>query len=334
MKTIQFQRYKDNPVIRNQSDTFFSVHAANPDLLIRGDTCFFYFRGQDERGHDQIGVATTPVERFDGIHWNLYEKNPVIRVAGPESEFDSAHILDPAAIMIDDHVYLYYTAHQAGWKTEPKPSHTGLAISGDGFKFKKSDKNPLVQGTSPEVVRLGGKIYLLMQKLNQKGVFDIYLCESDDGIVFPLQKQQKVFSPSTQAGAFDSFSISTVRLWREEEWFYMTYGGCDRYFDYPVAIGLARSRDLRHWQRYPGNPVLSRGEPGSWDEGALWFATLYKRQNIYYLWYEGTGTGLGLSTPYAREQSEICRQQDYGAYAESSFSQIGLALFKGDSLKW
>lgn len=334
MKKIDFKRYKDNPVIRTRSNTFFSVHAANPDVLIKGDTFFLYFRGQDERGHDQIGVATTPLERFDGINWDLYECNPIISVSESEKEFDSAHILDPAAIVIDGKVYLYYTAHQAGWKTEQKPSHTGLAISRDGLKFTKSGNNPIVRGMAPEVVHYKGKIYLLIQKLNQKGVFDIYLCESDDGIVFPPHKQQTVFSPSSEPDAFDSYSISTVRLWEEEGWFYMTYGGCNQYFDYPVGIGLARSRDLRHWQRYPENPVLSRGEPGSWDEGALWFATLYKRKNIYYLWYEGTGTGLGLSTPYAREQSEICRQQDYGAYAKSSFSQIGLARFEGDSLKW
>lgn len=114
----------------------------------------------------------------------------------------------------------------------------------------------------------------------------------------------------------------------------MTYGGCDRYFDYPLAIGLARSPDLLHWERYPGNPILTRGEAGTWDEGALWFATVYKKGQTYFLWYEGTGTGLGLASAEARRLSQQCREEDYGGYAESSFSQIGLATFTGKLPAW
>ncbi len=114
----------------------------------------------------------------------------------------------------------------------------------------------------------------------------------------------------------------------------MAYGGCDRYFDYPGAIGLARSHDLRNWERYPGNPILERGLPGSWDEGALWFATVLKVGHTYYLCYEGTGTGLGSETPEARKASRLCREEDYGGYAKTSFSQIGLATYEGRRPEW
>ena len=30
--------------------------------------------------------------------------------------------------------------------------------------------------------------------------------------------------------------------------------------------GVATSRDLRRWERYPGNPIISNGPDGSWDE--------------------------------------------------------------------
>ncbi len=334
MKTISFERYPNNPIIKRKPDTFYSVHAANPDLLLYKDRYFFYFRGQSQSGHDQIGVATVEKDNFNGIDWHLYEHNPILTVGKRKEDFDSAHILDPAALLMDHKVYLYYSAHQIGWKSSPKPSTTGLAFSDDGYCFKKSACNPVVAGVAPEVVALDKKIYLFVQRFNKDGVFDIYLCESNDGIVFPPAKQKKVFSPSKQPGAFDAYSISTVRIWQEHGWYYMIYGGCDTYFDYPKAIGLARSRDLYTWERYPGNPVLRRGKAGSWDEGAVWFATLYKRNDIYYLWYEGAGTGMELCSAEARRQSKICRQQDYGGYEKSSFSQIGLAMFRGDSLQW
>lgn len=334
MKFVTFQRYGGNPIIPRTPGSFYSTHVANPDILLFKKKYHFYFRGQSEEGHDQIGVAYCDFDTFDGINWKMSHANPIIPVSHDPADFDSGHILDPAAIEVNDRVYLYYTGHNIAWHNWNMPSHIGLAISEDGIHFKKVEHNPIVEGTAPEVMLYKGRIYLFYQRKNSDGYFEIYCSQSRDGIHFHEQPPTKVFGPSRKKGAFDRFSISTVRLWSEDRWFYMTYGGCPRYFDYPVAIGLARSPDLLHWQRYPGNPILERGLPGAWDEGALWFATVFKKGHTYYLWYEGTGTGLGLGTPERRQVSRRCREEDYGGYAQSSFSQIGLAIFEGDMPVW
>jgi hypothetical protein len=113
----------------------------------------------------------------------------------------------------------------------------------------------------------------------------------------------------------------------------MFYGGCSRWPDYPEAIGLARSRDLVNWERYPGNPVLERGTAGDWDEGALWFATVERIGGVYHLWYEGVGSDESLSGEARKEASRLCRNEDYGGYAETAFSQIGYALFQGSLIE-
>lgn len=332
MKRIRFQRHGRNPVISRDPGTFRSRHTANPDLLFFYGRYHLYFRGQGEEGRDQIGVAYADPKEFDGIHWEMCPENPVIRVS--ESDFDSGYILDPAAIARQGRVHLYYSAHSRDWKNWNIPSHIGLATSGDGTCFEKSPHNPIIIGTAPEVVQHDGRLHLFFQRRTEEGCFEVYCCPSDDGIRFPEGEQRPVFGPSKIDGAFDRYSVSTVRIWQEGAWFYMFYGGCDRYFDYPRAIGLARSKDLLLWERYPHNPILDRGEPGEWDEGALWFATVHKRKDTYYLWYEGTGCGLGLSSPEAREASRQCREEDYGGYAKTSFSQIGLALYHGDIHAW
>ncbi|MBN1541721.1 hypothetical protein JW992_06210 [candidate division KSB1 bacterium] len=331
---IRFRRHPRNPIVRRRPDSFYSLYAANPDLLWFNNCWFFYFRGQDETGHDQIGVATADSDHFDGVNWQDHSGNPVIRVSDQAADFDSGHILDPAAIEIDGRVHLYYTAHAADWKTGGRPSGTGLAVSEDGFRFVKVGNRPLVYGTSPEIVAHQGTYFLFYQKLNRDGAFDIYCCPSSDGLRFDQQKEKIVFRPSGQAGAFDRFSISTVRIWFEKPWFYLFYGGCDRYYDYPRAIGLARSNDLTNWERYPGNPILERGRPGSWDEGALWFATTARIGKRYYLWYEGTGSGAGRTTTTARAVSDQVRREDYGGYGVTNFSQIGLATFSGSLDPW
>ncbi len=331
---MKFKRHGGNPIIQRTPGSFHSLHAANPDILFFKGKYHLYFRGQAEDGHDQIGFAYSGPNTFDGINWVMSSENPIIRVSRDPADFDSGHILDPATIELNGRIYLYYSAHNIAWKTTNIPSCIGLATSEDGTYFEKHLHNPIIEGTAPEIVAYNKCVYLFYQSKNSDGFFEIYCSQSQDGVCFDEQPAQRVFGPSHVEGSFDRFSISTVRIWRENGWFYMTYGGCPQYYDYPVAIGLARSKDLYQWERYPGNPILERGLPGTWDEGAIWFATVLKKDLTYYLWYEGTGAGLSLGSPEGREASRLCREEDYGGYASHSFSQVGLATYNGDMPDW
>jgi predicted GH43/DUF377 family glycosyl hydrolase len=329
-KNIMLNRYSENPIIKRTPNTFHSIHAANPDLLYFRGKYFFYFRGQGSEKHDQLAVAFMNPDNFDGVHMEMYSGNPIIKVGESFSDYDSNHILDPASVVFNDKVFLYYSAHPMD--KEQKFS-TALAISNDGIVFNKVKENPVIKSAiCPEVLLHNGILYLFYQKLQKEGYFRIFRSESLDGIHF--SNEVDVFGPSGIEGAFDKFSISTVRIVKEGDYFMMIYGGCNKYFDYPIAFGLARSKDLQNWERYPGNPFFERGKPGEWDEGAMWFATTEKINSKYYMWYEGVGSGMGLETDEARKYSLIAREEDYGGYAETSFSQIGLAILSTPALNW
>ena len=309
-------------MIPRKNGTFHSVHAANPDLLeFRGMT-FLYFRGQGTELHDQIGIACVKSEKFNGFDWDFHEGNPVIKVSDKRDDHDSRHILDPGTVVFDDKVYLYYSGH-----SYDKPAAICLAVSDDGFNFEKYAGNPIVTGAiAPEVVIFNGLIHLFYQKKNNEGYFEFYCATSNDGLSFV--NERKVFGPGINSEEFDSFSVSTCRIWKEDEWFYMIYGGSDVFDDYPSAFGLAKSNDLITWERYSGNPVFNRGEAGSWDEGGVWFGTVYKHGDTRYMWYEGCGTDMGLEDEESRKLSNICRTEDYGGYGRFNFSQIGMAVSK------
>ena len=327
---MEFKRCEVNPIIPRTKGTFYSEFVANPDVLFFSGR-YHYFRGQAEDGHDQIGVAYSNPNAFDGIHWDMYADNPIIRVGRNVSDFNSNHVLDPAAVEFGGEVYLYYTAHSQDRNIAPS---IGLMISEDGTHFEGILVDPVVNGVAPEVVLHDDKIYILYQRLASGGYWEIHCCWSDDGVHYPRDRERIVFGPSGKEGAFDRFSLATVRIWQEGGWFYMAYAGCDKFTDYPCAIGLARSLDLFEWERYPDNPVLPRGAPGTWDEGALWFPTICKVRGTHYLWYEGCGTGLGLRTPEAREASRKSREENYGGYGKTAFSQIGLATYPGEIPIW
>jgi hypothetical protein len=50
---------------------------------------------------------------------------------------------------------------------------------------------------------------------------------------------------------------------------------------------LARSKDLINWEKFPHNPVFECGEQGQWDDGAIWFGTVFEYRDRLYLLYEG-----------------------------------------------
>lgn len=324
-----FIKYEGNPVIPRKDGTFGSIHMANPDLLEFKGKLYLYYRGQGDERHDQIGVAFTDRESFDGISWNHYPNNPIIRVSENRRDFDSNHILDPGTAVINEKVFLYYSGHSFD-----RSACIGLATSEDGINFVKHGPEPIMDSAiAPEVVLKDGLVYLFYQR-KIKDHFEFFYCTSSDGINFNKSDEKLIFGPSGIPDTFDYFSVSTCRIFKEDNYYYMIYGGGDKFDDYPPAFGLARSKDLKKWERYPGNPIMERGLSGTWDEGGIWFGTVYKFRDTYYLWYEGCGAGLGVSDSNALEASKKCRDYDYGGYAKISFSQIGLAVYKGKLPQW
>ena len=299
-----WNRYPDNPVFPATAGTWREAQTANPDLLLKGDVYYMYFRGQ-RGGHDRIGVATIPKEKFDGVTWNIAPE-PIIDVGGPWS-WDEEHALDPAAILVNGEVFLYYT----GSSTRADRSIC-LAVSNDGVHFRKYEQNPVIIGGAPEVVFHDSTFYLYYWKQvpGRKG-FQIHFATSADGYHYAEVARSPAL-PVGPEGTWDSFTVETPRIFSEGGLYYMVYCGSDRHKDYPFNAGLATSRDLIHWEKYPGNPIFSRGDEGQWDEGAIWFTTVEGIDGRYYMWYEGYGGGTSRAEPY-------------GSYLKGGKSQVGMA---------
>jgi predicted GH43/DUF377 family glycosyl hydrolase len=327
-QSIQFLRLSANPYVARKPGTFHSRLVANPAVADYKGRTYFIFRGQGEAEHDQIGLWSTPSAAAGGLEWSTRLPVPVIPVSDHPNAPDNKHVLDPAVIAVGETLFVYYTARAIAG--DPDYSIC-LATSTDGISFTKAATNPLIAGViAPEVVHHDGRFHLFYQRRHRDDYWELFMATSGDGITFDVANERRVFGPSRRPGAFDSHSIATARLVREGEYWYMTYAAATRYLDYPESIGLARSRDLVHWERYPGNPIFERGSAGTWDEAALWYPTVRRLGGRYLMWYEGAGTSLGLATDAARSASRTARECNYGGYLETSFSQIGVAEFRGD----
>ncbi len=275
----KWDRCSSNPVVPPSGSGWKSRWTANPDIIKLKDKSILYYRGNglipDTDGfyHDRIGASEIKNiislrELNDGIH--------IIDV-GEEGSFDCDHVLDPAAVVFNDRIFLYYSAIGSG------PDSIGLAVSEDGSNFIKNGR--IMNGSAPEAVIYNDRLYLFYQKANN-GVFDLHLAVSGDGINFDNVQPEPVLEK--KENSWDSFSITTARVLEHEGTYYMLYGGSSYLADEPDYFGLARSKNLINWEKHPGNPIFGCGAKGDADGGAIWYPALYEIDNRFILLYEGS----------------------------------------------
>ncbi len=281
---LAWRRHSGNPILPPAGTGWKSRWTANPDLLSFRDRLLIYYRGNgvtpDNPGayHDRIAAAAVlALAPGDLRISDLNGADSAIDV-GREGEFDCQDVLDPAAVVFQNRVWLYYSAIGAG------PDSVGLAVSEDGEHFEKLGK--VMDGRAPDAIVWKDRLYLLYQKTNPSGDYELLLAVSDDGLHFTPVQEEPIFRGEPEQ--WDALSITTARLSRDGDGFYMLYGGSAYLADEPDFFGLARSRDLLRWERHPGNPLFGTGPKGAPDGGAIWFPALYETPEGFVMLYEGS----------------------------------------------
>ncbi len=271
------------PIIPPTGSDWQKVWTANPDFLTLEDRLLLFYRGNGpmpgrEGDHDRIGVAEVVTLEKDRLELRMLNDNRPIVDVGADDDFDGIDVLDPATVLFQGKIHLYYSA------IGPGEDSIGLAISDDGTTFRKIGK--IMTGRAPDVIPYENRLRMVYQKANAAGNYHVYLAESEDGITFKDVKNEPVFRPSEKS--WDSLSIATVRLGQEDGFVYAIYGGSSYLADEPDFFGLARSHDLIDWEFHPGNPIFGCGAKGSPDGGAIWFPAIHRTADSFVILYEGS----------------------------------------------
>lgn len=274
-----FAHAQPMPALAAQAGTLYAKSVTTPDFLAIGTDLYCYV-GAVKDGHERILVLKlNPAALRPPLALNALPAQLAVDV-GPAGSFDSEHVMDPASVAVGGRVFLYYSALGSG------PDSIGLATSEDGVAFVKH-AGRIRFGRAPEVIYHQGRFFLFYVQPTPTGGYAIHLATSTDGISFQEVGSQPVLDTGDK-GSWDAFSVTTPRVFARGDAFYMLYAGDNETRDAPKAFGLARSYDLVHWARYPHNPIFGRGQAGSWDDGAIWFGTVFAWGNSLYLFYEGT----------------------------------------------
>lgn len=174
--------------------------------------------------------------------WVKYPHNPVL-TAG-DYEWESKNVFNPTAIVRDDKIYLFYRA-----QNDKYISCIGLAISEDGYNFKKQDEPILVPTEEyefagvedPRIVEIDGVYYMTytgwIYRTN-------YLCLAVSKDFIHWEKKGKILPGwplATKSGAIVPKKINGK--------YYMYFGDTD--------IFIATSENLIDWESQ-AQPVLKR----------------------------------------------------------------------------
>jgi predicted GH43/DUF377 family glycosyl hydrolase len=282
MHGLAWQRVLSEPFLGPQPHTMLSEAVTTPDILLWHGQPILYV-GAVHEGHERLMAVSLPDKALRYAR-ALVDPQATVAVNISQRGFDSEHVFDPAAVIVDDKIYLYYSAVGA------EEDQIGLAISADGHMFEKHPQ-PVLIGRAPEVFRFKGRLYVFFVRSTPGGGYAIFPAVSDDGKGFVPLSAQPVIG-ATRPPAWDSYEVTTPRLFERHGVVYMLYAasGDPKLRDKPVGFGLARSSDLIQWERYPHNPVFRTGDPGTWDDGAIWFGTVFEWEERLYLLYEGGST--------------------------------------------
>lgn len=135
-----------------------------------------------------------------------------------------------------------------------------------------------VDTLNPSVIRSGGQYYNLYSGFDGK-TWATGLATSRDGAQWTRRGRVLAPDSATWEGNYIAANGSVLAAGGGE--FFYWYQAGD-----PPRIGLARSRDLLHWRKFP-QPVLGLGPRGSWDERGVADSYTIRVDGRFYLYYLG-----------------------------------------------
>lgn len=136
---LRWIKYSGNPVLASgRNGRWDDAGAMSPMVILKDSlTYFMYYQGYDGE-YSNIGLAISS----DGVHWEKYNDNPVIR-HGIYNEFDELGCGEPSVIFAEGMYHMFYTGCD-----RVNINKIGYAYSQDGINWTKYSGNPVLVGGS------------------------------------------------------------------------------------------------------------------------------------------------------------------------------------------
>ena len=214
--------------------------------------------------------------------------NPVLE-PNPESEWEATEVRDPYVVEDDGAYYMFY----AGQNINGAPS-IGYATSQNGKKWFRANENPVLTGSGGGFDGYGVTAPVIHR---QGDIWVMYYA----GIAKPEGRPTSIgrATASSLEGPWERSDIPTITVGESPEWDSLSItpgsvvdaaGRMRLYYSgfsasQEIGVGYAESINDTTWTKH-GDPVLSGGERGDWDE-IIYAPFVQYRDGVWEMYYHG-----------------------------------------------
>ena len=239
---VKFVQVGKEPVFTAEKGKWDAMIRERGWVLREGGVWKLWYTGYDgtRDGLRKLGYATSP----DGLKWTRSPRNPLYR----------KHWVEDMMVVKDGGKYYMFA--------EGKDDRAQLLVSSDGIAWERvgqldvrlKDGKPIPEGPygTPTAWLENGTWYLFYER----GDRGVWLATSKDRKVWRNVQDEPVLKPGP--GEYDRDLIALNQIIKHKGRYYAYYHGSAR--TGPKAklwsTAVATSTDLRHWEKYPGNPLL------------------------------------------------------------------------------
>jgi len=241
---VEFVPSADNPVFSEGEPGQWDQKIRERGWILReADGYHLWYTGYDgtKLGTRLLGYATSP----DGMHWTRWPDNPLVREHWVE---------DMMVVKQGDTYYMFAEGarDQAQLLTSKDRVHWNLEGKLDVRQTNHEPIKPGPYGT-PTVWVENGLWHLFYERAD----LGIWLATSRDLKVWTNVQDEPLFVPGPDAYDKRMIALNQVIKFRGEYFgFYHGTGNAPGEKQIWTTC-VVRSRDLVHWEKYPGNPIVA-----------------------------------------------------------------------------
>ena len=265
---VHFTPYKENPVFEaTHSSTWDSEIRERGWILRENREWYLWYTGYTHiDGTKYLGLATSR----DGIAWKRYENNPIHATSWVE---------DMCVIKSGSTYYMF---------AEGKGDTAHMLTSLDRINWQEqgnldiryTNGNPLTKGPygTPTVIKEGDAWYLFYERDD----LGIWLARSTDLKVWTNAQDEPVLRMGPEK--YDQYAVAMDQVIRYKGFFYGYYHASAFKDWHEWSSDIAVSKDLIHWKKYPGNPIVknNKSSPIVVHDGERYrLYTMHPEVNVY-----------------------------------------------------
>lgn len=285
----EWTKYPGNPVLVNGGQFEWDMSIVHPNVLKEALGYKMWFTAQTFTPSFEvelrIGYATAP----DKVSWTKDPANPVMDIGLPGS-WESIGAAMPWVQPDVTGYQMWFTGIDDGWIPR-----IGYATSPDGIVWTRSPSNPVLIPGGPgewdgngvfgaSVLFSGGLYHMWYTGGGLSEVTRIGYATSPDGTSWTRYGGNPIIDAGSP-GDWDSDGIGLPCVLYNGSAYEMWFTGYDGSND--ARIGYATSPDGIGWTKHPGNPVLTEGLSGEWDDRGPVGSPVLLNPSGYDMWYGG-----------------------------------------------